>query len=226
AACAVTIMTAALQPERLELIDEHEIHAVNAYEHTDHPEAPTLWIELAAANASALEETLAVCLELCRDAGAQHLGTARSAAERAKIWEARHRAYYAMSALYPGHARMSTDVCVPLHRLQGLLAASRALCDQAGLHASFVGHVGDGNFHVLFHAPPDDATTWAVIHGVYDEMITLALDAGGTCSGEHGVGLHKRGYLALEHGDSLHVMRGLKALLDPRGLLNPGKILP
>ncbi|THF85807.1 FAD-binding protein [Deinococcus sp. KSM4-11] len=226
AACAVTIMGAALQPERLELIDEHEIHAVNAYEHTDHPEAPTLWIELAAASESALEDTLGLCQELCQDAGAQHLGTARSAAERSKIWEARHHAYYAMGALYPGHARMSTDVCVPLHRLPDVLAASRDLCDRAGLHASFVGHVGDGNFHVLFHAPPDDHATWATIHRIYDEMITLALAAGGTSSGEHGVGLHKRGYLAQEHGDSLHVMRGLKTLLDPRGLLNPGKILP
>ncbi|GHF55634.1 D-lactate dehydrogenase (cytochrome) [Deinococcus metalli] len=226
AACAVMVMGAALQPERLELIDEHEIHAVNAYEGTAYPEAPTLWIELAAPSASALEETLAVCVELCEDAGAQHLDTARSAAERAKVWEARHHAYHAMSALYPGHARLSTDLCVPLHRLPDVLGAAREACDAASLRASFVGHVGDGNFHVLFHAPPDDAATWAAIHRVYDDMVELALAAGGTCSGEHGVGLHKRGYLAREHGDSLHVMRGLKALFDPRGLLNPGKILP
>lgn len=226
AACAVAVMSAALQPERLELIDEHGIRAVNAYEGTAHPEAPTLWIELAAASEGALEDAVAACADLCRDAGAQHLGTARSAAERAALWAARHHAYPAMSALHPGHARLSTDVCVPLHRLPDVLAASRERCDAAGLDATFLGHVGDGNFHVLFHAPPDDAATWASIHSVHDHMISLALDAGGTCSGEHGVGLHKRRHLAREHGDSLHVMRGVKALLDPRGLLNPGKILP
>ncbi|WP_353885881.1 FAD-linked oxidase C-terminal domain-containing protein [uncultured Deinococcus sp.] len=225
AACAVGIMGAALQPERLELIDEHEIHAVNVHKGASYPEAPTLWIELASPSEVALAEALELCAELCRDAGGRGLATARSAAERAEIWEARHHSYYAMCALYPDHARLSTDLCVPLHRLPEIIAFTRAEADAAGLHASILGHVGDGNFHVLFHAHPDDAVTWASIRGVYDRMTARTLELGGTCSGEHGVGLHKRAYVAQEHAGALGLMRDLKQLLDPQGLLNPGKIL-
>lgn len=224
ARCAVDIMAAALQPERLELIDEREIHAVNVHLGRSYPVAPTLWIELASPSEAALNGALAACEELCLDAGGQAPSTAHSEPERAAIWEARHRAYAALSALHPTHARMSTDLCVPLHHLPDVLDFSRTRCDQEGLDASFVGHVGDGNFHVLFHAPPDDHATWARIHAVYDQMVGRTLTVGGTCTGEHGVGLHKRKYLELEHAGSLPLMRSVKRLLDPLGLMNPGKI--
>lgn len=224
AECAVLIMGAALQPERLELIDEHEIHAVNQYLNRDYPERPTLWIELAAASRAALEDSLNVCRELCRDAGAQDIHTAISPEERSSIWEARHKAYTAMGALHPGHAQLSTDACVPLHRLPEVLDFTRQRCQERGLTASFVGHVGDGNFHVLFQALPDDAATWDAIQATYDEMMQLTMQVGGTCTGEHGVGLHKKKYLAQEHADTLDLMRDLKRLLDPQNLLNPGKI--
>ncbi|SEI75351.1 D-lactate dehydrogenase (cytochrome) [Deinococcus reticulitermitis] len=225
AACAVSVMHAALGPERLELLDEEQLRAVNRHRGTAYPERPTLWIELGASSRAALDGALELCRELCLDAGGQTLHAAFSEAERASIWEARHHAYYALRALYPNHANLSTDLCVPLHRLPDVLAFTRRRCDERGLHASFVGHVGDGNFHVLFHAAPDDHAGWATIHEVYGEMVTAALEAGGTCTGEHGVGLHKRAYLAQERPDSLELMRGIKALLDPEGLLNPGKIL-
>lgn len=224
AACAVSIMGAALQPERLELIDEREIHAVNVHLGRHYPERPTLWIELASPSRAALAESLALCRELCEDAGAQDLAVASSPAERADIWEARHKAYSAMVALHPTHVNLSTDVCVPLHRLPEVVAATRAACDGRGLDASFVGHVGDGNFHVLFHAAPDDKATWDAIHATYDEMMSLTLAAGGTCSGEHGIGLHKKKYLAQERADTLELMREIKAVFDPAGLLNPQKI--
>ncbi len=226
AECAVGIMGAALQPERLELIDEHQMHAVNVHKGTDFPEAPTLWIELASPSRTALDEALELCRELVTDAGGQGLHAAHSAEERARLWEARHHAYYALTALHPGHVNLTTDLCAPLHHLPALVDFTRREADAAGLHASLVGHVGDGNFHVLFHAPPDDTATWDRIHAVYDAMITETLARGGTCTGEHGVGLHKRAYLAREHAGTLELMRGLKQLLDPQGLLNPGKILP
>lgn len=224
AECAVLIMGAALQPERLELIDEHEIHAVNRYLKRDYPERPTLWIELAAPSRAALEDSLNVCRELCQDAGAQDIHTALTPEERSAIWEARHKAYTAMGALHPGHAQLSTDACVPLHKLPEVLDFTRQRCEQRGLTASFVGHVGDGNFHVLFQAAPDDAATWQAIHTTYDEMMGLTLQVGGTCTGEHGVGLHKKKYVAQEHADTLDLMRDIKGLLDPQNLLNPGKI--
>ncbi|WP_135229945.1 FAD-binding oxidoreductase [Deinococcus fonticola] len=224
AECAVLIMGAALQPERLELIDEHEIHAVNQYLGREYPERPTLWIELAAASRTALEDSLNVCRELCQDAGAQDIHTAVTPEERGAIWEARHKAYTAMGALHPGHAQLSTDACVPLHRLPDVLDFTRQRCQERALTASFVGHVGDGNFHVLFQAAPDDTATWQAIHATYDEMMQATLQAGGTCTGEHGVGLHKKKYVAQEHADTLDLMREIKALLDPHHLLNPGKI--
>ena len=224
AACAVTLMQAGLQPERLELIDEREIHAVNRHLGRAYPEAPTLWTELASPTRAGLAEALASAQELCRAAGARDLQVATDPAERAAIWEARHRAYSASVALHPGHAYLSTDACVPLGELPALVAQTRADCDRRGLDASVVGHVGDGNFHVLFHAPPTDRATWDQIHAAYDTLVAGALAVGGTCTGEHGVGLHKRGYLAQEHGDSLELMRQVKRLFDPRGLLNPGKL--
>lgn len=224
AECAVSVMHSALQPERLELIDEREIHAVNVQLGRDYPECPTLWIELASPSRAALQEALALCSELCREAGGRDLTTATTPQERAAVWEARHKAYSALVALHPGHVNLSTDVCVPLHRLPEVLAATRQKCDERGLDASFVGHVGDGNFHVLFHAAPDDTATWNAIHTTYDEMMQLTLAAGGTCTGEHGVGLHKKKYVAQEHADTLELMRQIKGLLDPQGILNPGKI--
>ncbi|WP_291426828.1 FAD-binding oxidoreductase [Deinococcus sp.] len=224
AACAVGIMGAALQPERLELIDEREIHAVNVHLGRAYPEFPTLWIELGSPSRAALEESLALCHELCRDAGGQNLQAAYSPQEREAVWEARHKAYSSMVALHPGHVNLSTDVCVPLHRLPEVLDATRQRCDERELDASFVGHVGDGNFHVLFHAAPGDKPTWDAIHATYDEMMALTLSVGGTCSGEHGIGLHKQKYLAQERADTLGLMREIKALFDPEHLLNPGKI--
>ncbi|MFC4425939.1 FAD-binding oxidoreductase [Deinococcus navajonensis] len=226
AACAVAIMTAALQLERLELLDTEGLRAVNRHEGSAYPERPTLWIELAASSPAALNETLALCRDLCLDAGALEVAAAHSPAERAELWKARHHAYYALRGLYPGHSTLSTDLCVPLQHLPGMIAFARSAIDTAGLQASLLGHVGDGNFHVLFHAPPDDAATWDRIQDVYDRMTREALALGGTCSGEHGVGLHKRRFLRLEHGEALEVMREVKALLDPQNLLNPGKILP
>lgn len=225
AAAAAVVMGAALNPERLELLDAGSLHAVNRHGGTAYPEVPTLWAELAAPSVSALEEALALCAELCREAGAAGVELARSADERAELWRARHHAYYAICALYPGHARLNTDLCVPLHRLAEIVALTQAEIEAAGLEATLLGHVGDGNFHVLFHAPPEDTETWARIRAVYDRMVGHTLALGGTCTGEHGVGLHKRAYVAQEHAGTLDLMRGVKALFDPSGLLNPGKIL-
>ena len=119
---------------------------------------------------------------------------------------------------------MTTDLCVPLEFLPELVAYSHELAHAQGLETSVVGHVGDGNFHVTFHALPDDAETWQTIHGVYDQMVQRALERGGTCTGEHGVGLHKQKHLAREHGPVLEYMRQIKAVFDPQGIMNPGKI--
>ncbi|GHF99133.1 oxidoreductase [Deinococcus piscis] len=224
AACAALLMGAALQPERLELIDAGEVAAVNNYLGRDYAVAPTLWMEFAAATEEALSGTLALARELCAESGGGNLTEAHTEAERAALWEARHKAYYAITAQHPGHAFLTTDICVPLERLPDMVAYTASLCRAASVEGSLVGHVGDGNFHMTFHADPDDAARWQTIHGIYDQMIARALEYGGTCTGEHGVGLHKKGHLARQHGDSLELMRRVKAAFDPLGIMNPGKI--
>ncbi|MFC6591070.1 FAD-binding oxidoreductase [Deinococcus lacus] len=224
AECATLLMGAALQPERLELLGPSRIQAVNQYLGRQYPEEPTLWVEFAAVSKDALESTLAVARNLCLSAQGQNLAEARSEAERASLWEARHKAYYALAAQHPGHAFLSTDLCVPLEYLPELVGYAAALAQAAGLHTGVIGHVGDGNFHMNFHAAPDDGAAWATIRGVYSDLVNRTLERGGTCTGEHGVGLHKREFLAREHGDSLELMRQVKAVFDPQGIMNPGKV--
>lgn len=223
--CAVNIMGAALQPERLELIDSEQIRAVNAYKNSSYPEKPTLWIELASSSATALEENIAFCSEICEDSGSHGLSIARDITERAAIWEARHHTHYALTALYPNDARLSTDLCVPLKYLPDIITFTEKICQEENIHTSFVGHVGDGNFHALFHAPIENKETWQKIYSTYDKMVEKALEVGGTCTGEHGIGLNKRKYLQKEHGESLDLMRKIKNIFDPMDLLNPSKIL-
>lgn len=224
AGAAAAVMGAGLSPERLELIDGERIAAINAYLGRDYPALPTLWVELAAPSPAALEGVVQAAAGLCRDLGAHSVEHATTPAERRELWEARHKAYYAITAQHPGHAFLTTDLCVPLEHLPGAVEHAQALAHREGLDIAILGHVGDGNFHANFHAHPDDAATWVRIHAVYDRMVERALGVGGTCTGEHGVGLHKVRHLAREHGDSLPAMRAVKAAFDPHGIMNPGKL--
>ena len=221
---AVALIGAGVGPQRLELVDAQAIRAVNAYQGRRDKEAPTLWIELAGRDAADLAAQLSLAGELCQGAGGEVAGRATTEGERGALWTARHHAYYALRAAYPGDVNRTSDVCVPIAALPEAWAETERLLTENNLSAPMVGHVGDGNFHLLFHAPEGDQGAWDRIARVSDGMTQKALDLGGTCTGEHGVGLRKRKYLRAEHGDALDVMREIKALFDPQGLLNPGKI--
>ena len=221
---AVAIMGAGLAPQRLELVDAATIRAVNAYKGRRDAELPTLWAEVTGRDAADLTSQLELVEELCQGAGGSVAGRAVTEAERDALWTARHHAYYALRAAYPGHVSRTSDLCVPMAALPGVIGETQRLLGEAGLSAPLVGHVGDGNVHLLFHAYPNDEAAWDKVSRVSDAMTHAALQAGGTCTGEHGVGLRKRKYLRAEHGDALDVMREIKDLFDPRGLLNPGKI--
>jgi D-lactate dehydrogenase (cytochrome) len=141
------------------------------------------------------------------------------------LWKARHSAYFAALALRPGSECLVADVCVPISQLADAVADARREIDAAGLLAPIVGHVGDGNFHVLFLLDPAAGDEWRRAEKVYDAMIERALRVGGTCTGEHGIGLGKRSKLVQEYGDDVvELMRAIKSAWDPQGLLNPGKI--
>lgn len=221
---AVAIRGVGLVPQRLELVDRTTIRAVNTFKRRTDREDPTLWIEVVGRDVEDVTAQLDLVEELCRDAGGVVAGRATTPREREELWTARHHVFYALRAMFPGHAHRVGDLCVPIAALPAVIQETERLLREHDLHAPIVGHVGDGNFHLLFHAPPRDEATWRTIDAVSDALIRFALAMGGTCTGEHGVGLRKGKYLRAEHGDALDVMRAVKDLFDPDGLLNPGKI--
>ena len=149
----------------------------------------------------------------------------RDAEARNRLWEVRHDAALSVGHLRPGTKLKATDVCVPLSEIAGAVRMSREAVERRGLYAALMGHVGDGNCHLVICVDPDDPAAVAAAEAVNDEVVRYALERGGTCSGEHGIGMGKIGHLAEEHGDALPVMRGIKDVLDPHGIMNPGKVL-
>jgi len=222
AQAAYMLMAAALPVARLELIDELGLKAANRYLGRSYPETPALFVEFHSASAKAMEEELEEGGNLVREAGGGRIDAARSEQERLALWEARHRLYWAIIGLYPGRKYMITDAAVPLSRMPELVAHSRELLTEMALDGSLFGHVGDGNFHAMIAVAPDaywQAETFS------ERLVEAALLMDGTATGEHGIGLRKKKFLALEHPSTVQWMRRLKFLFDPTGLLNPGKVL-
>ena len=209
---------------RIEFLDEVQIRACNAYSKLSLPEQPTLFIEFMGTTA-AVTEQFERAAEVVASHGATGLEWAFDEQRRAALWKARHAAYFAARAMRPGSDAIATDVCVPISQLANCVAQTRADIDAAGLLAAILGHVGDGNFHVVFLIDPNDDDERARMDRVYDSMIATAHRLGGTCTGEHGIGIGKRDKLIAEFGTSVvELMRKLKDAWDPNGILNPGKV--
>ncbi len=209
---------------RMEFLDAVQVRACNQYSQLNLEELPTLFIEFHGTLA-AVQEQLVRATAIVASHGASSVASTTDEAELTRLWRARHQAYHAGRALRPGADCVTADVCVPVSHLADQVTAARQDLDAAGLLATIVGHVGDGNFHVLFLIDPTAATEFARMHQVYDRMIERAQAAGGTCTGEHGIGLGKRHQLLAEYGSgTLALMRAVKQAWDPLGLMNPGKI--
>jgi D-lactate dehydrogenase (cytochrome) len=226
AACrtAVIAVAAGAGVRRLELLDPIYVRAVNAYSGASYPEVPCLFFETAGTEAS-VEGDLELVLAVAEGEGAVEVIHERDPDSRARLWAARHNAAYSWSQLWPGMGHCTTDVCVPLSELPAAVTFARASADRLELRAGIVGHVGDGNFHVGVTLDPDDpeeVEAWRVFSA---EVVTDALERGGTCTGEHGIGLGKLAALELEHPDLMPLYRGLKQLFDPNGIMNPGKVI-
>jgi D-lactate dehydrogenase (cytochrome) len=146
--------------------------------------------------------------------------------ERNKLWKARHQAYYAALALKPGSQAFATDACVPISRLADCVLETRADVEREGMTAPIVGHVGDGNFHLVLLFDPNDPADRERAEGIARRCSARAIAMGGTCTGEHGIGVHKLDALVEEHGDAVKLMRAIKRALDPSDILNPGKTVP
>jgi len=211
---------------RIELLDALALKAINRHSKTRLAEAPTLFFEFHG-SAGSVEEQAQTVQEIAAAHGGMNFDWATRPEDRNRLWQARHDAYYACLGLKPGARALTTDVCVPISHLADCIAETLADLEQSRLVAPLVGHVGDGNFHLLLLADPDDDAENERAQAFSQRLVERALALAGTCTGEHGVGIGKRKYLALEHGATgIAVMRAIKRALDPLDLLNPGKILP
>lgn len=222
---AVGIMQAGIGVARVELLDELMIDAANRYSKLDLPVVPHLFFEFHGSPARTQEDA-EVVQEICLDFGGDAFAWSNDPDERARLWRARHDCAYACMAYQRPKRMMTTDVCVPLTDLAECIEAARADAQANRITAPVLGHVGDGNFHMVLLIDPEDADEVARAEGVNRRLVERAIACGGTCTGEHGVGLGKREYLRVEHGEALAVMRSVKSALDPFGLMNPGKVLP
>ena len=224
---ATEVVQSGLPVARVELLDGVMIDAVNRYAGSHHTVAPTLFFEFHGSEA-AVEEQSRETGEIAKVHGGGDFRWARDAEEREALWHARHHAYYAALALRPGiGARaVSTDVCVPLSKLVECIEGTYRDLEKSSLRAPLVGHVGDGNFHLIIVVDPASPEELAEGERLHERLVARAQSLEGTCTGEHGVGLGKSKFLAAEHGPALETMRLLKQTLDPLGILNPGKILP
>jgi len=208
---------------RIELVDVGHLRAINAYCGTDHPERDTLFLEFHGSAASVTEQ-VAQFAEIASEHGAGELRQARHEEERTALWQARHDAYYAVLAANPGKRGMTTDVCVPISELAGIIDWVRRTLSGGPFSPDVLGHVGDGNFHMVFCVTPGDELELAEALRCNALLIERALALGGTCTGEHGVGFGKLKYLEREHGEAaMATMRAIKHALDPDDLMNPGK---
>lgn len=211
---------------RVELIDANTVRMVNAYAKLGLREESLLLMEFHGSPAGVQEQAETV-QELASGHGGQSFEWATTPEERTRLWTARHNAYFAAIQSKPGCRAISTDTCVPISRLADALLDSIEEADASGIPYFLVGHVGDGNFHFGYLIDPDNAQEFETAEALNHKLVHRALSLGGTCTGEHGVGLHKMGFLHDEAGEgAIEMMRAIKRALDPRNILNPGKIFP
>jgi D-lactate dehydrogenase (cytochrome) len=210
---------------RIELLDEIQVDAINKYSGLDLPVQASLFLEFHGSASSVTEQAETVG-DICKDFGAEDFKWTTQAEERTQLWQARHDAAYASRALRPGSSMWATDVCVPISQLSDCIMQTKADLDQTDLIAPIVGHVGDGNFHLAFVLMKDDPAEVKEAERLNNRLVERALSMGGTCTGEHGIGLGKKKYLSKELGEgAVGVMRSLKQALDPDNIMNPGKII-
>jgi D-lactate dehydrogenase (cytochrome) len=210
---------------RVEFLDENGVRAINAHDKLSLPEKPLLLFEFHGSE-NGVKEQAEVVQGIAAEFGATGFEWATRPEDRSRLWAARHNAYFALLQLRPGSRAISTDCCVPISRLAECILDTKADCEKNGIVYSIIGHVGDGNFHVQMLVDPHNEDEVAKAEGVNSRMVSRAIAMDGTCTGEHGVGLHKMDFLVEEHGEgAIATMRAIKHALDPKNILNPGKIL-
>jgi D-lactate dehydrogenase (cytochrome) len=208
---------------RIELMDTETVDTVNKYSKLSLPNKNLLLLEFHGTEAGTREQAEMV-QALAADNGGGDFAWTGQAEERSKMWQARHDAAWAAKAAKPGWGMWATDVCVPISNLAECILETQKDIVASGIYAPIVGHVGDGNFHLTMMVDPNDPTYLPRAEGLNDRMIARAQNLGGTCTGEHGIGVGKIKYLYAEHGEAVGLMRAVKKAIDPDNIMNPGKI--
>jgi len=220
----MTVIQMGVPIARVELIDAASVRAVNQYAKLTLPEKPMLLMEFHGSPAGVKEQAETV-QEIATEMGGESFEWATTPEERTRLWTARHNAFFAALQTRPGCKAITTDACVPISKLADCMLDSIAEADASGIPYFLVGHVGDGNFHVGYLIDPNDPKEHETSERLNHQLVERALRLGGTCTGEHGVGLHKMGFLKTETGDgAVNMMRQIKQALDPHNIMNPGKI--
>ncbi|MBG9444008.1 FAD-binding oxidoreductase [Cytobacillus firmus] len=220
----VSILQAGVPIARVELVDEPSMKQVNLFSETNYNESPTLFLEFHG-NEAGLKQDVAFTREIVEDHHCIDIEFETDNAARNRLWEARHNLAYAYIHGHPGKKMMVTDVCLPISELSGAISHAREAVDTLGLPGGIVGHVGDGNYHTLLMIDMSNPEEVAKAEKFNEQIVLYALERGGTCTGEHGVGVGKQKYQQKEHGLALQVMEKIKNALDPENLFNPNKIL-
>jgi D-lactate dehydrogenase (cytochrome) len=208
---------------RVEILDDMQIRAVNRHSNLGLPEVTTLFFEFHGTERYVAEQVETVSAVASENGGGAFQWATRPE-DRSRLWKARHEAYYATLQLRPGSVGWATDVCVPMSRLAECIGETKADLAQCSIPATILGHVGDGNFHVVFAIDPNKPADLAEAEALNARLVRRALSMDGTCTGEHGIGLGKQDWLVEELGEAVDLMRTLKRAFDPNDLLNPGKI--
>jgi D-lactate dehydrogenase (cytochrome) len=210
---------------RIEFLDDKQVEAINLYSKIDLPVLPTLFFEFHGMNDRDVGDQTEMLQTLAAEHGGQGFQWKTNPEEMDQLWNARHNAYFAAHALVPGAKILVTDICVPISRLAECITETKNDLSKVSFPATIVGHVGDGNFHVLCVLDPNNPAQFQEADRFAEQTVKRALAMGGTCTGEHGIGYGKMKYLNDEHGEALEVMRTIKTALDPENRMNPGKIV-
>ncbi len=221
------LIASGLEPAALELLGETAVAIINTEPGINLVVAPTLFLEFHGASAASLKETLGLAETICRENGCLHYQAGIGRDARARLWEARHRLFEVMVRYHQGMAHVVTDVAVPISTYPEMVRETAAIIREFQITGHLIGHAGDGNLHTALFFPAGEETARQRVEQARSAMVKLALSLDGTCTGEHGVGLGKQKYMLAEHGPrAIQLMRQLKTTLDPRNILNPGKVLP
>ncbi|NWF92630.1 MAG: FAD-binding oxidoreductase [Syntrophaceae bacterium] len=218
------IMRTGLSPAALELLDSQTVQVVNRYKKLSLEERPTLFMEFHGTSVSSLREELKIVKEICAEHRHVHFDSGIGREERNRLWEARYDVHESIKANNPGLFPLYIDTAVPISKYPDMVEWGQRMVAERGLKGYAFGHAGSGNLHMEILGVPDDKDQWQKVEEAGEQVVSFALKCGGTATGEHGVGIGKKKFMKREHGESLHLMKQIKDLLDPNGIMNPGKI--